>query len=229
MKLKHLTIPALILVSSILNVAHAQTVSTTIPGFLTANGTVGGTRFTVNQTVTQPPGNLSISYFSFNSQPFEATTANATGHTTIWKGLLTIASNGTISGSANVECFTNTGNRSTASLTVDSTTSRIGMYGTSSTGAVTLVTTVNRANMRSESYGAYANYNSFDVIAEYPVEIIINFSNGFTARGKIIESITKSHNISDSVDRDGNPSEWSNKRYVLTITGPNGHTGTIIR
>ena len=63
MKLKHLTIPALILVSSILNVAHAQTVSTTIPGFLTANGTVGGTRFTVNQTVTQPPGNLSISYF----------------------------------------------------------------------------------------------------------------------------------------------------------------------
>lgn len=227
MKLKNLTIPALILVSSILNVAHAQTVSETIPGFLAANGTVGGTRFTVNQTVTQPPGNLSISYFSFNSQPFEATTANATGHTTIWKGLLTIASNGTISGSANVECFTNTGNRSTASLTVDRTTSRIGVA--QANGVVNPIATVNRANMRSESYGAYANYNSFDVIAEYPVDVFINFGSGFTARGKVVESITKSHNINDSVERDGTPSEWSDRRYILVITGPNGHAGTIIR
>jgi hypothetical protein len=214
--------------SFVSGLVQAQTVSfNTPPTFLTANGTVGGTKFSVNQTVTQPPGNLSVAYFSFNSQPFEATTANATGHTTIWTGRLTIASNGTISGNATVESFTNTGNRTTATVTVNSTNSRIGIA--TSTGALTSVTTVNRANMRSETYGPYADYYSFDLIADYPVDIIVQFSNGFKARGKIIESITNSHNINDSAEGDGNPSEWSDTRYVLTITGPNGHTGTIIK
>ena len=230
MKLKLLPFALLALGSFVYGVVQAQTVSfNPPPTFLTANGTVGGTKFTVNQTVTQPPGNLSVSYFSFNSQPFEATTANSTGHTTIWTGRLTIASNGTISGNATVNSFTNTGNRTTAAVTVNSANSRIGMYGTSSTGAVTPITTVNRANMRSESYGPYADYYSFDLIADYPADILIQFSNGFTARGKVTGSITKSHNINDSSVGDGNPSEWSDRRYVLTITGPNGHTGTIIK
>ena len=228
MKFKLLPFALLALGSFVSGVVQAQTVSfNPPPTFLTANGTVGGTKFTVNQTVTQPPGNLSVSYFSFNSQPFEATTANSTGHTTIWTGRLTIASNGTISGNATVESFTNTGNKTTAAVTINSTISRIGIA--TSTGALTSVTTVNRMNMRSESYGPYADYYSFDLIADYPADILIRFSNGFTARGKVIESITKSHNINDSSEGDGDPSEWSDTRYVLTITGPNGHTGTIIK
>lgn len=230
MKSKLLPLILLALGSFVSGLVQAQTVSFNAPPtFLTANGTVGGTKFTVNQTVEQPPANLSVSSFSFNSQPFEATTANASGHTTIWTGRLTIASNGTISGNATVESFTNTGNRTTATVSVNSANSRIGIYGTTSTGAVTPVTTVNRTNMRSESYGPYADYYSYDLIADYPVDIVVQFSNGFTARGKIIESITKSHNINDASEGDGDPSEWSDRRYVLTITGPNGHTGTIIK
>lgn len=228
MKLKLLSFTVLVLGSFLSGLVQAQTVSfNTPPSFLTANGTVGGTKFTINQTVTQPPSNLSVSYFSFNSQPFEATTANSTGHTTIWTGRLTAASNGTISGNATVESFTNTGNRTTATVTANSANSRIGIA--TSTGALTSITTVNRTNMRSESYGPYANYYSFDLIADYPADILIQFSNGFRARGKVIESLTKSHNINDSSEGDGNPSEWSDRRYILTITGPNGHIGTIIK
>jgi hypothetical protein len=86
---------------------------------------------------------------------------------------------------------------------------------------------VNRSSLRSESYGPYANYYSYDVIAEYAVDIIVNFSNGFRVRGKIVESITKSHNINNASEGDGNPEEWNELRHALTITGPNGHTGTI--
>jgi hypothetical protein len=228
MKLKLPLFTTLALGSFLSGLVQAQTVSFNAPPtFLTANDSDGETKFTVNQTVTQPPSNLPVSYFSFNSQPFEATTANSTGHTTIWTGRLTIASNGTISGNATVESFTNTGNKTTASVTINSTNSRIGIA--TSTGALTSVTTVNRMNMRSESYGPYADYYSFDLIADYPADILIRFSNGFTARGKLIESITKSHSINDLFENYGDPSEWSDKRYVLTITGPNGHTGTIIK
>lgn len=228
MKLKSLFIPLIALGSFITGLAQAQTVVFNPPQkFLTANGTVGGTKFTVNQTVSIPPGNLTTSYFAFNAQPFEATTANASGHATVWKGFLSIASNGTVSGNATMVNFPSTGNSTTQFVSVNSTISRIGIAAIN--GSVNPSASVNRSSLRSETYGSYQNYNSFDVIAEYPVDIVINFSNGFKARGKIVASITKSHNINDSVEGDGNPSEWSDRRYVLTITGPNGHAGTIIK
>ncbi len=228
MRLKITTLAIAGLSSFVPSQVQAQTVSfNTPPTFLTANGTVGATRFTINQTVSLPPINLPTSYFAFNSQPFEATTANSTGLTTVWKGFLSIAANGTISGNATVVTFPVTGNITTQVVSVNSTTSRIGIAA--SNGSLNPSAIVNRSSLRSESYGPYANYYSFDVIGEYPVDIVINFSNGFRARGKIVESITKSHNINNASEGDGNPSEWSDGGSVLTITGPNGHTGTIIK
>jgi hypothetical protein len=227
MRLKITTLAIAGLISFVPSQVQAQTVSfNTPPTFLTANGTVGATRFTINQTVSLPPVSLPTSYFAFNSQPFEATTANSTGATTVWKGWITIAANGTISGNATMVTFPVTGNITTQpAVSVNSTTSRIGIAA--SNGSLNPSAIVNRSSLRSESYGPYANYYSYDVIAEYAVDIIVNFSNGFRVRGKIVESITKSHNINNASEGDGNPEEWNELRHALTITGPNGHTGTI--
>jgi len=222
MKLKNPTLAILAMACLIPNLAHAQaTISTNIPATLSANLTIGDAgkiKATVIQTVTKPPASINFSYLAFNSQPFVMTTANSTGSTTVWRGSLSLLSNGTITGTALVESYSNNGTKlPNQTVTVDSINSRI----TSSTNN----TTINCSNLRSESWGPYQDWNDYDVIAEYPVDVLIKFTNSFTARGKMIQNFKNTHNISQASEGDD---YWSNEwfGYSLVITGPNGQIGT---
>jgi hypothetical protein len=223
MKLKNLTLVITAIVLAIPSLVQAQTVNATILPTLTANLTIGDAgkiKATITQNVTQPPPSINFSYLSFNSQPFLLTTANATGATTVWRGKISISSSGAISGNAQVDSFTNTGNKTTTSLTINSTTSKI----SSSTGN----STINRSNLRSESWGSYQDWNDYNVIAEYPVNVVINFGSGWVARGTIIQTFQYTHNISQAAEDDDYwDDEWTD--YTLVITGPNGQIGTYNR
>jgi hypothetical protein len=202
---------------------QAQTVSTSIPSTLSANLTFGDNgkiQATVNHTVTLPPASINFSYLSFNSQPFHFTTANATGFRTVWRGNISLAQNGTISGTANVDSYTNNGTKTSATVTINATNSRIISSSNN--------TTINRTNLRSETWGSYKDWDDYNVIAEYPVDVIIAFSNGFSVRGKIIQSFQYIHNLSQAAEDDD---YWDNEwvDYNLIIIGPNGHIGTYIQ
>ena len=220
MKLKTLILASLSFAWLVPDMVKAQTVSTTIPSTLSANLTIGDEgkiKANIIQTVTLPPASIGFSYLSFNSQPFHFTTANATGATTVWRGNISLSENGTFNGNATVDSYTSAGNKTSQTVTINGTTSRI----TSSTNN----TIINRSNLRSEIWGSYQDWDDFNVIAEYPVDVRINFGNGFVARGRITQSFQNTHNLSQASEGDDYwDDEWVD--YNLVITGPNGHTGT---
>ncbi len=221
MKLKSLTFAVFAIVLAIPSLVHAQAaVSSTILPTLSANLTIGDEgkiKATITQNVTQPPASIGFSYLAFNSQSFFMTTANSTASSTVWRGKISLSSNGTFSGGASVDSYTANGTKSTAWITVNSTTSKIKSSSNN--------TTINRSNLRSESWGPYMDGNDYGVIAEYPVDVLINFSNGFTARGQIIQSLKITHNISNATEgEDYDDDDWID--YNLIMTGPGGQTGT---
>ena len=221
MKIKNTLLAILVLTSGIPSLLQAQIVSSTIPTTLSANLTIGDEgkiRATITQNVTQPPATIGFNDLAFNSQPVVFTTANATGHTNVWRGNVSLLSNGTFTGNGIVDSYSNTGNKSSASFTVNSTASRI----TSSSNN----TTISRSNLRSENWGSYQNGDDFDVVAEYPVDVCINFTNGFTLRGKAIRTIKYTHNMSQA--NEGNDYSKDNLMdWSLIVTGPGGHIGNV--
>lgn len=223
MRLKKSTLLVLGLGFLLPSLVKAQTVSTNIPPTLSANLTIGDEgkiKANVVQTVTLPPASIGFSYLAFNSQPFHFTTANASGATTVWRGNISLSANGTITGNADVDSYTSGGNKTTTFVSVNGTASRI----TSSTNN----TTITRKNLRSETWGSYQQWDDYNVIAEYPVDVRLNFGNGFTVRGRLIQTFRYTHNLSQAYDDDDYwYDEWID--YNLVITGPNGHTGTYVQ
>lgn len=117
---------------------------------------------------------ITVANFAESNEPFEFNTANAAGEKTFWAGKLSISKTGVITGSATVETYDLNGTPvgKPARVTIQ-TGSRIST-------PVSPIAPANSVLIDGDNEGRKQQQ------ADYRADIIVRFSNGFVARGKII-------------------------------------------
>jgi hypothetical protein len=171
---------------------------------------------------TIPPlPKITVANFALSDEILELNTANSLGATSYWAGKLSISKTGIITGSATVENFDKNGNPA------GKTTVRI-LAGSK----VIAPATISPLNSKLEQ-AHWDNYSK-EQSADYRADVIIKFSNGYVARGKI----TYEHSLSLSANTstiNGVTTVISYYGYdnsevfpSISVTGPNGHIGFMI-
>jgi hypothetical protein len=222
--MKH-TLPVVLafLASGLAPNANSQTLSYNIPSNFTANVTNGETKGTINHKVTPPPAAVTMNVFQLGSFPLRMSTVSSNGTSTYWDGLVSISANGTITGSATVQTFGANGTTlSTANVTVSqgSKLSRGGNFSSSFTPQSQIPST----RPFYVSYGAYANGHYQIIGADFPVDILVRYSNNFTARGKLVYESRTRYSLSDFYES-GYPFAESKLGVHISLNGPGGQTG----
>jgi hypothetical protein len=167
---------------------------------------------------TIPPlPKITVANFAESNEPFEFVTANAAGEKTFWAGKISVSKTGVITGSAMVERYDLNGAPvgKPARVTIQ-TGSRIS----------TPVSPIAPTN----SVFIDGDYQK-EQRADYRADIIVKFSNGFVARGKITyehslyltpnTSTTNGVTTIESWSGYNDSDEWTS----ISITGPKGHIG----
>jgi hypothetical protein len=173
---------------------------------------------------TIPPlPKITVANFALSDEILELNTANSLGATSYWAGKLSISKTGIITGSATVENFDKNGNPA------GKTTVRI-LAGSK----VIAPATISPLNYKLELYNSDYDDYSKEQSADYRADVIIKFSNGFVARGKItyehclslyantqtINGVTKVLSYSGYNDSEVFPN--------ISVTGPDGHIGFMV-
>jgi hypothetical protein len=181
---------------------------------------------------TIPPlPKITVADFAESNEPFEFVTANAAGEKTFWAGKISVSKTGVITGSATVERYDLNGAPvgKPARVTI--------LNGSRISTPVSPIAPTNSVFIDGDYEGEKEQR------ADYRADVIVRFSNGFVARGKItyehslyLSPITQTTPIYDSL---GDVTETSDEflgyrgyndseTYTnISITGPkgSGHIG----
>jgi hypothetical protein len=122
-------------------------------------------------TKIPPLPKITVANFADNSNTFQFNTANAAGEKTFWAGKLSISTTGVITGSATVERYDINGARIGKPVPV-----------TIQTGSRISTPTSPIKPINSELVD---NGEAKEQMADYLADMVVRFSNGFVARGKI--------------------------------------------
>lgn len=186
------------------------------------------------ETYTKIPAlpKITLANFAMSKETLEFNTANAAGEKTYWAGKFSISNTGVITGSGMLEKYdingTQVGQRQPVSIISEN----------SKVSAPTIpIAPINSALLDNGEDG----YFNKEQRADYRADIIIKFSNGFVARGKITYehslSLYKRWDQSPVYDVSGNFVRYDqvfagyegyddSEIYPnISITGPNGHIG----
>ena len=200
-----------------MSLKHLRTLLATASCFATMTALGHGETY---KTIPPLP-KITVAIFTGSNEPFEFNTANAAGDKTFWAGKISISKTGVITGSATVETYDINGKLvgSPAPVTIQ-TGSRI----SSPTNPIKPINSV----LLDEGFN---NDRAKEQRADYRADIIVKFSNGFVARGKItyehslyLEPNTSTINGLTTIDSWygwNDSDDWTN----ISITGPKGHIG----
>lgn len=180
---------------------------------------------TTYTTSTPPLPVIKLANFAITDEPFEFNTANAAGIKTYWAGKLSISKSGIITGLATVETYASNGDFISKNNKV------LISSGSKIFAAANILPAL---NYKVEDNSGGGKEQS----ADHRADIIVKFSNGFVARGKIIYEYDFSTYASYTYDYDylsGNTTtttitgysgyDNSDVEHSLSVTGPNGHIG----
>lgn len=167
---------------------------------------------------TIPPlPKITVANFAESDEPFEFITANAAGEKTFWAGKLSISTTGEITGSATFETYDIHG----------ATVGKPARVTIQTGSKITPTSPIKPINIELLDEG----YGSKEQRADYRADIIVKFSNGFVARGKITyeHSLYLNPNTSTmngiTTILDWNGYNDSDTYTNISITGPKGHIG----
>ena len=172
-------------------------------------------------TKIPPLPKITVANFARTNDTFDFVTANAAGQKTFWAVKISISSTGIITGSAKVERYKADGSSDGTPSTVNITTG-------SKITAPNPIPAINSVLTNEE-------YNAKEQRADYRADVIIKFANGFVARGKITyehsiyfypEESTTVNGVTTVTSYYGN--DDSDEFPSISVTGPNGHIGSII-
>ncbi len=172
-------------------------------------------------TEIPPLPKITVADFARTNETFDFVTANGQGEKTFWDVKFSISSKGIITGSARIESYKADGSSDGTPVTVNiAKGSKV--YGPNPIPP-------------SNSMLTDEGYNAKEQRADYRVDVIIKFANGFVARGKVtyehsiyfhpgemttVNGVTTVKSYYGDDDSDEFPS--------ISVTGPNGHIGFII-
>ena len=171
-------------------------------------------------TKIPPLPKITVADFARTNETFDFVTANATGQKTFWAVKFSISSTGNITGSARIERYKADGSSDGTSTVNIAKGSKV--YGPNPIPP-------------SNSMLTDEGYNAKEQRADYRVDVIIKFANGFVARGKVtyehsiyfspqelttVNGVTTVKSYYGDDDSDEFPS--------ISVTGPNGHIGFMI-
>jgi hypothetical protein len=166
-----------------------------------------------------PLPKITVAHFAESNEPFEFVTANAAGEKTFWAGKISASKTGVITGSATVERYDLNGAPvgKPARVTI--------LNGSRISTPVSPIAPTNSVFIDGNYEGQKEQR------ADYRADIIVRFSNGFVARGKITyehslyltPNTSTTNGITTILDWNGynDSDEWTS----ISITGPKGHIG----
>lgn len=165
---------------------------------------------------------ITVANFAESDEPFQFNTANAAGEKTFWAGKISISKTGVITGSAMVERYDLNGAPvgKPARVTI--------LNGSRISTPVSPIAPTNSVFIDGDYEGQKEQR------ADYRADVIVRFSNGFVARGKItyehslyLSPITTTTNGGPTIIESWSGYNDSDIFTNISITGPkgSGHIG----